>query len=149
MIVSRTGNILDSGAQAIVNTVNEVGVMGKGLALAFKERHPENFAAYARACSSNSVKVGSMFVTAPSDMFGPKWIVNFPTKRHWRDPSQIGWVRDGLADLKAWIVRERVSSIAVPPLGCGNGGLSWKAVRPLVVAAIGDIEGCTVELYEP
>lgn len=148
MIQSRTGSVFDSKAEAIVNTVNEVGVMGKGLALAFKERYPANFEEYARACASGSVRVGRMFVTAPLDMFGPRFIVNFPTKRHWRDPSRLEWVRDGLADLRDWISRERVRSIAVPPLGCGNGGLSWKVVRPMIVDALGGIESCTVEIFE-
>jgi O-acetyl-ADP-ribose deacetylase (regulator of RNase III) len=100
MIKPTKGNLLDSTAEALVNTVNTVGVMGKGLALKFKERFPENYEAYAAACREGRVRVGEMFVTPVSQTRGPRWIVNFPTKRHWRDPSQLQWIQDGLDFLK-------------------------------------------------
>lgn len=149
MIIRGNGNILDANVEAVVNTVNEVGVMGKGLALAFKHRYPENFLAYEAACRKREVRVGRMFVTERMDMFGPRWLVNFPTKRDWRHGSQIEWIRDGLSDLKAFLVRNEVRSIAVPPLGCGNGGLDWRVVRPMTVEALGDLPDCTVSIFEP
>src|SRR5580704_11959007 len=100
MIRFTQGNLLDSEAEALVNTVNTVGVMGKGIALMFKEAFPENFKAYATACKKGDVKVGEMFVTERRDLIGPRWIINFPTKKHWRHPSKLEWIEAGLADLK-------------------------------------------------
>src|ERR1700748_1024758 len=93
------GNLLDAPTEALVNTVNTVGVMGKGVALMFKEAFPENFQAYEYACKQRLVRLGEMFVTEREDLLGPKWIINFPTKGHWRYPSQMKWIEDGLADL--------------------------------------------------
>ena len=123
--------------------------MGKGIALMFKERFPDNFAAYAAACKRHEVDVGRMFVTASTDLARPRWIVNFPTKRHWRHPSQMQWIVDGLTDLTAVVTRLGIRSIAVPPLGSGNGGLNWTDVRPLIEAALGDVAGLDVVVFEP
>ena len=149
MIIQGKGNILDTDAEAVVNTVNVQGYMGKGLALEFKKRFPSNFAAYEAACHRGEVVVGRMFVTERMDMFGPRWLVNFPTKREWRNPSRVEWVRSGLTDLREVISSRGIRSIAIPPLGCGNGGLDWRVVRPIIVEALDGLPGCTVSLFDP
>src|SRR6266404_2435331 len=108
MISYKQGNLLESRAQALVNTVNTVGVMGKGIALMFKDRFKDNFKRYAAACKSKEVQIGKMFVTSADEMDGPKWIVNFPTKKDWRAPSKLEWIREGLADLRRFMVEERI-----------------------------------------
>ncbi|WFU62704.1 type II toxin-antitoxin system antitoxin DNA ADP-ribosyl glycohydrolase DarG [Bradyrhizobium brasilense] len=149
MIRFTQGNLLEAKADALVNTVNTVGVMGKGVALMFKDAYPENFNACEAACRSDEVKVGKMFVTERRQMFGPKYIVNFPTKAHWRFPSRMEWIVQGLEDLKLVIKTKGIKSIALPPLGAGNGGLAWKDVRPKIEAALGELEGVDVLVYEP
>ena len=134
------GNLLASGADALVNTVNTAGVMGKGIALQFKQAYPGNFRAYAAACRRGDIVPGRMFVWETGQMGSPRFIVNFPTKRHWRDGSRIGDIRDGLLDLAKVIGEYGVTSIAIPPLGCGLGGLRWEDVQPLIVAALGDLD---------
>lgn len=143
------GNLLESDAEALVNTVNTVGVMGKGVALMFKEAFPENFKEYEAACRAKELRVGKVFVTRRDSFLGPKWIVNFPTKAHWRYPSKLQWVADGLDDLKAVIAEHRIRSIALPPLGSGNGGLDWAEVRELIVTKLEDLEDVRVIIYEP
>ena len=149
MIIQGKGSILDADVEAVVNTVNEVGIMGKGLALAFKNLYPDNFIAYEAACKRGEVKVGRMFITERMDMFGPKWLVNFPTKRDWRNGSRIEWIRSGLTDLREVISSRGIRSIAIPPLGCGNGGLDWRVVRRIIVEALDGLPGCTVSLFDP
>lgn len=143
------GNLLESHAEALVNTVNTVGVMGKGLALMFKDNFPSNFKAYAAACQAGDVRTGKMFVTETGSMLGPKWIINFPTKAHWRAPSKIEWIEEGLEDLKLVILENGIRSIAIPPLGAGNGGLDWKSVRGLIERSLSDLEDVEVIVYEP
>jgi len=143
------GNLLDAPVEAVVNTVNTVGVMGKGIALMFKERFPENFAAYETACKTGEVEVGRMFVQAGVELEGPRWIINFPTKKHWRQPTQLAWVESGLVALKQVIRERNIHSIALPPLGCGNGGLEWSVVRPKIEAALADLADVDVVVYEP
>src|SRR5437870_2689881 len=143
------GNLLDARVDAVVNTVNTVGVMGKGIALMFKERFPENFSAYETACKAGEVQVGRMFVQAGVELDGRRWIINFPTKKHWRQPTQLAWIDSGLADLKA-VIRERgIKSIALPPLGCGNGGLDWNDVRPRIEATLGELKDVEIVVFEP
>jgi O-acetyl-ADP-ribose deacetylase (regulator of RNase III) len=150
MITFEEGNLLKADTEALVNTVNTVGVMGKGIALMFKEAFPENFRAYAAACKKHEIKVGRVFATERRDLVGgPKWIINFPTKQHWRNPSKIEWIRDGLQDLVRFICEHKIKSIALPPLGSGNGGLDWKNVRPLIEAALGHLQDVKVIVYEP
>jgi O-acetyl-ADP-ribose deacetylase (regulator of RNase III) len=149
MIRFTRGNVLEADVEALVNTVNTVGVMGKGIALMFKEAYPENFRLYAAACKQGEVQIGRMFVTRRDELVGPRWVINFPTKQHWREPSHLDWIETGLADLRRIITENGISSIAVPPLGAGNGGLDWRDVRPLIAAALGDIEGVDVLVYEP
>jgi len=143
------GNLLEADVEAVVNTVNTVGVMGKGIALMFKERFPENCKAYEAACKSGQVQIGRMFVTTSTELSGPRWIINFPTKQHWRNPSKLEWIAQGLQDLRAVIAEKQIHSIAIPPLGSGNGGLNWGAVRPVIEAALGQIDGLEVIVYEP
>lgn len=149
MIVHASGNILDANVEAIVNPVNTVGVMGKGLALAFKQRYPENMALYKTACESNQLKVGKMFVTKNNSRGNPKYIVNFPTKQHWKDPSKLEWIESGLCDLHDYIIAKEVQSIAIPALGCGNGGLNWGDVFTRIVHHLHDIDTCTISIYSP
>jgi O-acetyl-ADP-ribose deacetylase (regulator of RNase III) len=114
MIEFNQGNLLDAEADALVNTVS---VMGKGIALMFKKAFPENFKAYAAACKRGDVRVGHMFVTGPQQLMMPRGIINFPTKEHWRAPSQMAWIDSGLADLVRIIRAKNIRSIAIPPLG--------------------------------
>lgn len=148
MIKFTQGNLLEARAEALVNTVNTVGVMGKGIALMFKERFPENFRRYASACKAGEVQVGRMFVTEVSELDGPRWIINFPTKQHWRGRSRMEWIAEGLHDLRRFLVEERVRSIAVPPLGAGNGGLDWAEVRPLVETILAGLD-TEIVVFEP
>jgi O-acetyl-ADP-ribose deacetylase (regulator of RNase III) len=149
MITFTTGNLLESKAEALVNTVNTVGVMGKGIALMFKEAFPENLARYEAACKLKEIAVGRMFVTRRDNLIGPKWIINFPTKKHWRHRSKIEWIVDGLEDLKRIITENNIHSIAMPPLGSGNGGLDWYAVRPKIESALGGLQEVDVIVFEP
>ncbi|WP_334147709.1 type II toxin-antitoxin system antitoxin DNA ADP-ribosyl glycohydrolase DarG [Hyphomicrobium sp.] len=143
------GNLFDAKVDALVNTVNTVGVMGKGIALMFKEAFPENFKAYQAACKKKEVRVGRMFVTENPSWLGPKWIINFPTKEHWRGSSKMEWVESGLEDLKRVILEKNIRSIAIPPLGSGNGGLNWADVRPKIEAALSTLTDVSVIVYEP
>jgi len=149
MLRFATGNLLDSDTEALVNTVNTVGVMGKGIALMFKEAFQENYRRYESACRRDEVAVGRMFVTEHDDLLGPKWIINFPTKKHWRNPSKIEWIAVGLEDLKRVVAAHNIRSIALPPLGSGNGGLDWGDVRPLIETALGSLPDVEVVVYEP
>lgn len=144
-----TGNLLDAQVEALVNTVNTVGVMGKGIALMFKEAFPANFRAYEEACAANEVQIGRMFVTENRALEGPRWIINFPTKKHWRQPSKLEWIVDGLQDLKRVIVDKGIRSVALPPLGSGNGGLDWNDVRTEIKNALESLDGVDVEVFEP
>lgn len=143
------GNLLEADTEAVVNTVNTVGVMGKGIALQFKEAYPENFKAYEVACKTGEVQIGRMFVTRNPALTNPKWVVNFPTKKHWIHPTRIEWVIDGLADLRRFIQEQGIRSISIPPLGCGNGGLSWGRVRREIESALRELDGVDVVVYEP
>lgn len=140
---------MEAEVEAVVNTVNTVGVMGKGIALMFKERFPENYKTYAKACKANEVEIGRMFVWSTDELTGPKWVINFPTKKHWRSRTKLEWIESGLESLRRTIDDLGIRSIAVPPLGCGNGGLEWKVVRPLLQAALRDLDGVEVLVYEP
>lgn len=149
MIHYTQGNLLDANVDALVNTVNTVGVMGKGIALMFKERFPKNMQAYSKACKAGEVFTGKMFVTHTDELIGPQWIINFPTKQHWRAKSKMEWIEDGLDDLRQFILENRIHSIAIPPLGAGNGGLEWKTVKPKIEQALADLEGVEIWVFEP
>jgi len=132
MIKFRTGNILQSEAEALVNTVNTVGVMGKGIALAYKNEFPENYRIYREAYEKGDLRIGKMLLTQ-TGLLLPRYIINFPTKKHWREKSNIQYIIEGMHDLVRVIQDENIQSIAIPPLGCGNGGLDWNAVKPIIV----------------
>lgn len=151
MITYLTGDIFDNtiaGNQvtAIVNPVNTVGVMGKGLALAFKQNYPDNFNLYKIACQNNEVKVGQLFITKhPSGQF----IVNFPTKQHWRGKSQLSWITQGLLELKKFIIENQIQSIAIPALGSGLGGLDWQLVKNEIDKSLQDLIEVKILVFEP
>ncbi|HVI01086.1 MAG TPA: macro domain-containing protein [Enhygromyxa sp.] len=147
MIERGTGNLLDADVDALVNAVNTVGVMGKGLALQFKTAFPEVFRAYAAACKRGEVVVGRVHVVERS--VAPRFIIHFPTKQHWRQRSKLDYIRDGLADLVTQVRASNIASIAIPALGCGLGGLAWREVEPLIVAAFTPLEDVRVVLFEP
>lgn len=149
MIRYTQGNLLDANVEAVVNTVNTVGVMGKGVALMFREAYPENFTAYAAACKRKEVVVGKMFVTENQALNGPRYIINFPTKKHWIHPSRMEFVTEGLADLARVIGEKQIHSVALPPLGCGNGGLQWPRVRQEIEQALSALPGVEIVVYEP
>lgn len=149
MIKLQKGDILQSDAQALVNAVNCVGIMGKGLALQFKKAFPENFEFYAQACERGKVHLGSMLVYDLNRTTGPRYIINFPTKQHWRNQSRLEDIEAGLKDLVKTVCELHIQSIAIPPLGCGLGGLKWSDVRPRIEAAFQPVPEVQVALFEP
>ena len=154
----QSGDITQEYTEALVNTVNCFGVMGAGVALRFKEAFPANFKAYAKACKLEEVQPGRMFVfemDTQASLFempqprNPRYIINFPTKRHWRGKSRMEDIASGLRALVEEIREREIRSIALPALGCGNGGLDWEEVRPMIKEALGSIAGLEVILYGP
>ncbi len=148
MIEYKTGNLLAEDAEAIVNTVNCVGVMGRGIALQFKKSYPDNFNAYAEACKQKEVVPGKMFVFEMSSLTNPRYIINFPTKRHWRGKSSLEDVESGLEDLFRFINDNKIRSIAIPPLGSGLGGLDWNDVRHLIEKELDNLPDTRVIVFE-
>jgi O-acetyl-ADP-ribose deacetylase (regulator of RNase III) len=144
-----TGNLLEADTEALVNTVNTEGVMGKGIALQFKKKYPEMFQAYQRACKEGLVQPGRMQVYERREMINPRYIINFPTKRHWRSPSRIEDIKAGLKSLAEEIRKRHIKSIALPPLGCGNGGLDWSEVLPEIRSALADLTDVRLLVYPP
>ena len=149
MITYTSGDILTANTEALVNTVNCVGVMGRGIALQFKHAFPENFRQYAAACQRQAVQPGRMFVFDTGAATAPRYIINFPTKRHWKASSRIEDIDAGLNALVHEIQSRNIRSIAIPPLGCGLGGLDWSRVRPRIEAALAGLPSVQVLLYEP
>ena len=149
MIELTEGNILTADAEALVNTVNCVGYMGRGIALQFKQAFPENFRAYERACRDGEVQPGRMHIFRTGMITNPKYIINFPTKKHWRGKSRYEYIRSGLDALVAEVQRLGIYSIAVPPLGCGLGGLEWGRVRSMIAKALGGLPDVQVRVFEP
>jgi len=149
MLKYTQGNLLEAPTEALINTVNEVGVMGKGIALMFRETFPENMRVYEAACKAGEVRIGAMLTTRERDLTGERWIINFPTKKHWRNPSKLEWIREGLKDLVRVIREKHIRSVAVPPLGCGNGGLEWSQVKPEIEAALAELSDVDVLVFEP
>jgi len=143
------GNLLEANTQALVNTVNTVGVMGKGIALQFKEAFPTNFKIYAAACKKNELWPGKMLVVKEQTLVGEKIIINFPTKTEWRLKSKYEYVEEGLKALSIAIVEHNIESIAIPPLGCGNGGLKWEKVKPMIEKHLGHLDNVRIQVYEP
>lgn len=148
MITYKIGNIFNEDVEAIVNTVNCVGIMGKGLALQFKNKYYNNFKLYANACRRNEVVTGKVLVYKIEPLFNPKYIINFPTKQHWRDKSKIEYIETGLDDLVQTIHNLSIKSIAIPPLGCGLGGLNWNVIKQLIEEKLSGLN-CNIIVLEP
>lgn len=149
MICIQEGNLLIAEAEALVNTVNTMGVMGKGIALQFREAYPENYKAYKSACNKGEVQIGKMHIYFTNQLDNPKFIINFPTKNHWKEKSKLCNLKLGLIDLINIINKYEIRSIAIPPLGCGNGGLDWKDVKKLITSELQILENTEILLYEP
>ena len=149
MIQRKTGDIFQEDVEALVNSVNCVGVMGRGVALQFKRRFPQNFKAYAEACSRDEVQPGRMFVFETGHPGNPRYIINFPTKRHWRGKSRIEDIDAGLEALAEEIAERNIMSLAIPPLGSDLGGLQWGDVRPRIEAMMSRFERVRAIVFEP
>lgn len=149
LIEKQPKEYFNSTTQAWINTVNCVSVAGKGLALAFREQFPSNYQLYKDACKNGDVQIGKMFITENTQDQTPKYIINFPTKQHWSNPSKLRWIELGLMDLVEKIQELNITSISVPALGCSNGKLRWEQVKPLIIQYLEPIENLTVELYSP
>lgn len=149
MIETTTGNILTADAEALVNTVNCVGIMGRGIALQFRKAFPENFKAYEAVCQRGALQPGQMFVFQTGQLTNPRYIINFPTKRHWKGKSRLADIEAGLKALVVEVRRLGIRSIAIPPLGCGQGGLDWVEVRPRIENALTSVPDVRVLLFRP
>ena len=149
MIEYAQGNLLESEVEAQVNTVNTVGIMGAGIALQFKQKYPDCFYHYQIVCKQGHLNIGSMFVYPTPAGSIPKYIINFPTKKHWKNPSEIEWIEEGLDCLKYTIQLYNIKSIAIPALGCQNGGLSWTEIKPLIEKHMKELSDVKVIIYEP
>ena len=149
MIEYKSGNILEEDAEALTNAVNCVGVMGRGIALQFKQSFPDNFKAYADACKQEEVQPGRMFIFETGQAINPRYIINFPTKRHWREASRMEDIEAGLSALVKEIEKRKLRSIAIPPLGSGLGGLNWAQVRPRIEKALRGFDDIRVIVYKP
>lgn len=149
MIEFRSGDILTAGTDALVNTVNCVGIMGRGIALQFKNAYPANFKAYAAACKRGEVQPGRMFIHDTHELAGPRFIINFPTKRHWKGKSRMEDIESGLVALADEVRTRSIRSIAIPPLGSGLGGLFWPDVRERIENALRGFNDLEVLIYEP
>lgn len=149
MIIIKQGDLLQSEAEALVNTVNTVGVMGKGIALQFKEAFLNNNKAYIKACKEKELEPGKLLAVWDQNLqLGKKLIINFPTKVHWRQPSRYEYIEKGLVALRELLIREKIKSVAIPPLGSGNGGLDWTRVRPMIEQSLRDLD-TDIIIYEP
>lgn len=149
MVELTHGNLLEAEVEALVNAVNCVGVMGKGIALKFRQGFPENFKFYEAACRNKEMRPGKVLVFETGRLTGPRFIINFPTKSHWRGKSRIEYIDSGLESLVDEIRRRKIESVAVPPLGCGLGGLRWNSVRPRIMRAFRELPNVRVLLFEP
>lgn len=149
MIEYKTGDILSEQAEALVNTVNCVGAMGRGIALQFKQAFPENFKAYAVRCKQEKMQPGKVFVFETEELFHPRYIFNFPTKRHWKGKSRMEDIESGLVSLANEIRSHQIRSIAIPPLGSGLGGLNWQEVRARLETALEEFEDVRIVIFEP
>ena len=149
MIEYKRADLLQEDADAIVNTVNCVGVMGRGIALQFKNKFPENFKEYAAACKKQEVQPGKMFVHQTGQLTNPRFIINFPTKRHWKGKSKLEDIDSGLADLINVIKKYNIKSIAIPPLGSGLGGLDWELVKKKIETSLSRLDNTKIIIFEP
>lgn len=151
MITYKEGNLLEAGTEGLVNTVNCVGIMGKGIALQFRQAFPNNYKQYERACRTGLVRLGQMFVVPVpmAEDATPRYIINFPTKQHWKNKSKLVDIQSGLISLVDEVKHLELQSVAVPPLGCGNGGLDWNEVRPLIEQAASEVPNVNMLVYQP
>jgi O-acetyl-ADP-ribose deacetylase (regulator of RNase III) len=149
MIEYKNGDILKEYTEALVNTVNCVGVMGRGIALQFKNSFPDNYKAYKEACDRSEMQPGKMFVFNTGYLTNPKYIINFPTKRHWKGKSRIEDIEAGLKSLVDTIIQYNIKSIAIPPLGSGLGGLNWIDVKPIIELELNSLKSVHIVVYEP
>lgn len=149
MIEFTVGDLMKADAEAYVNPVNTVGVMGKGLALQFRRAFPQNFTLYQEACARGEVRLGKMLVIETGRFTNPRFLINFPTKRHWKDQSKIEDIESGLKDLAQIIAEHHIGSVAIPALGCGLGGLNWNDMRPLIILALEPLKDVRVVIFEP
>ncbi len=149
MIELREGDLLEAETEALVNAVNVVGVMGRGIALQFRKRFPEMYEEYREACALGKVQPGSVHVYERREMFGPRYLINFPTKRHWKERARIEDIEAGLQSLVKEIQSRDIRSVAVPPLGCGLGGLSWSDVLPRIQVEFERVPKVRVFIYQP
>ncbi len=143
------GNILESNTEVIINPVNIVGVMGKGLALAFKKQFPHNYKIYKEACKNKTIDIGKLLLVDESNLERKQFIINFPTKKHWRSSSEVEYIEEGLKDLVRIIEKNNFESIVIPALGCGLGGLEWESVQLLLEKYLRNLEGIKVLIFEP
>lgn len=148
MIRYTKGNLLNATTEALVNTVNTMGVMGKGIAMQFKEAYPNNYKVYRDACKAGTFKTGEVLAVQDGSVTSQKWIINFPTKAHWKGNSQYSFIESGLKALKEKLIELDIKSVALPPLGCGNGGLDWDKVKPMIEAELGDLD-IEILVFEP
>ena len=142
------GNILDSNAQVLTNPVNCVGIMGKGIALEFKNKYPNNYKNYAFACNNNMLKPGNIHIFEFLENDIKKFIINFPTKRHWKDKSKIEDIYSGMLALSIFLEKNNIQSIAIPKLGCGLGGLNWFDVRNIFIDVLTKYENIDIQIFE-
>ncbi len=149
MLERKKGNLLQEDAEVLVNTVNTVGVMGKGIALQFKKAFPDNFHAYKMACDAGELEPGKVFGFTTNALHNPKFIMNFPTKKHWKGKSKLEYIESGLKSLVDEVRARHIRSIALPPLGCGHGGLDWQVVLPLIERAFAQIPDVEAVVFEP
>lgn len=149
MISYVRGNLLEADAEALVNTVNTVGVMGKGIALQFRQAFPQVYDIYRKTCDRKEMKPGKVLLVATGRLVNPRYVINFPTKRHWKENSRLEDIEIGLTDLVQVVKENQILSIAIPPLGCGNGVLDWGIVRPLIENAFAELPDIQVFIYEP
>ena len=149
MLKFTTGNIIKCETEAIVNSVNTQGIMGKGIALAFKNAYPDNFKIYEKACKEGTIDIGKLLITETGELF-PKYIINFPTKKHWRNPSKYEYIEKGLKDLKKLIREYKIQSISIPPLGAGNGRLKWQIIKEMIIDSLKEFSNnLEILIFEP
>ena len=149
MIQIKQGNLFEEKTQALVNAVNCFGVMGKGIALQFKKNYPDNFKAYKQVCDNNQLQPGQIFIYDQGLSKNPRYIINFPTKKHWRNKSKLVDIEVGLKTLVLKIQQHQIKSIAIPPLGCGNGGLNWNIVKLLMIETLKSLPEVEIIIFEP
>ncbi len=145
MISFIKGDIFLSKDEALINPVNIVGVSGKGLALQFKVKYPLNFNLYKNACFKHEIQIGKMFTTRENN----KIIINFPTKKHWRNLSKIKYINSGLDSLILLLQQNNIKSVSIPPLGCGCGELNWDDVKQLLIKKLSILNNVIINIYEP